>query len=421
LWVNGIGAAANGAGGNGVSNGAGGYGSGSNGTGGSGAGGTGAGGATGDGLCLLEHFPCFETDASCCPGLGCGYFTFQGLVGTDACCVVSGGPCQSWDDCCSQVCTDGQCACGKPNQHCSVESDCCAGEGCPAQGSGAQSCCGLANKACTSPQDCCSGGCNQGQCDCSGPEQGCATAADCCNALACTAGQCCNAPGQSCESDGDCCSGGTCVAGLCCAGDYGSCASTADCCNAVACNAARCCAPSRSSCSSYDDCCSGFCSDAGQCCVPSFQDRFDRFPGFPECSGDPDCCAGHCDGDICCSAADQACQVDSDCCSGSCAKGACARSLPNYLSVEVAPYNYCGGSSDCPPGYACVFQGCLGEPGSVGCDPDGGNYCSPKEGCLSGAFEGDSGICACSAAAIACSRDQDCCDAGHCVLGYCGP
>jgi hypothetical protein len=42
-------------------------------------------------------------------------------------------------------------------------------------------------------------------------------------------------------------------------------------------------------------------------------------------------------------------------------------------------------------------------------------------GCLSTACDFDSGLCQCSGEAAGCQSDQDCCDAGHCVLGYCGP
>ncbi len=138
------------------------------------------------------------------------------------------------------------------------------------------------------------------------------------------------------------------------------------------------------------------------------------------CARDSDCCQGKCDVDVCCAAAGQGCGSDSECCSDDCDGGVCALTTPEYvLGPQTA--SYCGASSDCPVGYWCRNRLCLGQRSAVCCGPEAVNDCAPWFGCLGATCDADSGLCGCSGNTGGCESDQDCCDAGHCVLGYCGP
>ncbi len=98
------------------------------------------------------------------------------------CCVLEGGACGAWDDCC-------------PGFTCNASGACVEGS------------CSENLESCTAGHECCSFFCINGACnDCLEDEEPCLLNSDCCSGD-CVEGICqvCHYHGEACEDDGDCC------------------------------------------------------------------------------------------------------------------------------------------------------------------------------------------------------------------------
>jgi hypothetical protein len=89
------------------------------------------------------------------------------------------------------------------------------GTGAGGSGTAGAPSCGLKGTSCAATSDCCSGLCSGGQCVCTDPGGNCQSSSQCCSGV-CASGICaeCNPSGGLCQSDANCCSG-SCNSGVC--------------------------------------------------------------------------------------------------------------------------------------------------------------------------------------------------------------
>jgi hypothetical protein len=146
-----------------------------------------------NGQCCGEAGEFCDSASPCCGVLKC----------QSACCQGHGEPCVTASDCCQfYTCTGGQC-CRNPGvyEFCDDDADCCPGSVCKTR------CCVPQGGTCASGQECCSNDCTAGKCACATAGTTCSSSPDCCAGMLCNSNTCCGASGSACSGAGDCCSG----------------------------------------------------------------------------------------------------------------------------------------------------------------------------------------------------------------------
>lgn len=385
-------------------------------------------------------------------------------------CKVAGESCSVSTECCTLVCDGGSCGtdiCVSDNQACTSNAECCGGK-CSSTDAGAGVCtplsgsCKTAGNTCSTNTDCCSHLCSNGNCSakpsfCSQTGDVCGADTECCTGICgkasgATLGLCkpASAPGTTgCLIAGEVCSGGAVITdagipacgGECCSracAPYGPtgvlvcqppsgchptgevCVDDSDCCGAPGvpggngsgmcskaageptgrCDNGNACRPAgavcklaTSSCNAENNCCAGNVNIDPSVCQ---QDLL----GIPRCTGVGDC-------DDAGSKAGEPCASSADCCGLPC--------LPNDAAGDGDSPFICGGSSCVPANGACTTDAdccsgipCIAAPGSTKgtCGPG-----QPDSGTDSGP--------GCALYGQDCSTNSDCCNGVPCTLGNC--
>jgi hypothetical protein len=355
-------------------------------------------------------------DDDCCSG-DCdeGTLTCTSTVGS---CKAGGEACEGPTDCCTLLCTGGECS-----------SDACVSDG----------------EACTDGAECCGGVCEGDVCvalnpECSTAGNACDGHSDCCSSLCGEDGTCtlgasyCIQPGDSCYRNEDCCTG-TCgiadgaLVGVCNAPPEGStfcegvdgvvCGTCGDCCS-------RLCAPYGptgvnvcqpiSGCHSTGDLCR---TDEDCCGGAEPEDPADRLPGWGngECQIEPGHAIGVCrnpvngedNPDGACSPQGNVCHLKDYACDNSNARSNCCFEVGannGACEVDALGVPRCNGLADCRE----VGETCNSSADC--CIPEGSDMHPP---CV----PDDEGVLRCGEDECiptggSCTINADCCPGGTC-------